>query len=161
MFSGSYFGSTYEQQGSAVSYTYLVKIIDCIDGSGIRHTTHYATFVKYPDGELLSFQYENYIPGQPSAKRLKKVTSNTGYYLQFDYWDSVPGGLGRVETAAIYATADPATPLARLDYTSDGKQVTDLLGRTWSCSFDCGQTAACLPGPTRARRPCRARPRPP
>jgi len=139
-FDGGSFGGSYEQEGTGARYSFLTKILNSPDYTkDIRYLIFYANAVLYPDGEKLTFTYEIYVAGDPSAKRLKTVSSNTGYFLQFDYWDSVPGGLLRVKTASIFATANPTTVLAKLDYSSDGHQVTDMLGRTWSCTTSCGQ----------------------
>ena len=116
--------------------------------TNIQTTEAYAGSVAYPDGEVLGITYQVYDSTQYSSMRVKRVTSNTGYYLELDYEDLPGGDWLHVKTAAIYASANPGTPLARLDYSLDGNQVTDALGRTWQCSLGCGQYAFTSPWKT-------------
>jgi RHS repeat-associated protein len=127
--------SNFTHEKTRVKYSFNVEGAN-YEYQGINHTEYYASSVSYPDGERLAFEYE--VVG--SSRRVAKVQSSTGYYLDLEYVDS-GSSWTKVKTAAIYANADPGTPLAKLEYSSGGTQVTDLAGNTWTCSFDCGDYA--------------------
>ena len=124
---------SFTQEKTKVHYSFGVEGIN-YDYQGIKYTEYYASSVSYPDGERLTFDYETV----GSSKRVIKVQSSTGYYLKLDYVDA-GSNWTRVKTAAIYANADPTTPLAKLEYANAAAQVADLAGRTWVCGLDCGQ----------------------
>lgn len=128
---------------NAKSYNYLSNL------SNVVHTQYFASTVEYEDGEKLTLLYDTYEdpnsgcgPRGGSGRlcqttisyRVKKVSSNVGYYLEFAYWDTF--GL-TIKSAAIYKEGAPTAPLARLEYNVAGTEATDLLGRVWKCSFDC------------------------
>ena len=139
--------SFYTQEKSGTYYTFDVQVDNWVDNvTSINHTEYYASKVDYADGERLAFSYELYNPSDPlSSRRVSKVQSSTGYHLALTYWDSLPSGWLWVKTATIYADAAPTAPLARLSYSSDGSQVTDLAGRTWACSTTCDYYAFAPP----------------
>src|SRR6185369_5327192 len=131
---------THEKTGEIYAFNNIGwTYVDTGDPKLTKHVDLCGSKVTYPDGEVLTLSYELQDPAHPatSAVRLTKVQSTTGYFLQFTYWDSQPSGWNLVQTATIYATANPSTALARLSYSSDRTQVTDLAGKTWTCQPDC------------------------
>jgi RHS repeat-associated protein len=160
--------STMTLEGSAVVYKFTVRGFNYVNNTNnVNYTEYYASTVTYPDGEVLTITYDAYGDPPPSGPpphggghggpvdqgsttyRVARVTSNVGYYLAFTYWDSLGAdGWVTVKSAAIYRSSDPTTPLARLDYTSDGTQVTDLAGRVWACTLDCSNYAFIPPWKT-------------
>jgi RHS repeat-associated protein len=122
--------SSFRREQTGEGYVFNVMSFN-YDSGGVNYTEYFASKVTYPDGETLTLTYDSY-------NRVTKVQSNIGYNLSLTYWDSFTTS---VKTAGIYADINPATPLAQLQYSSDGLQVTDLAGRTWTCGVDCGQGA--------------------
>ena len=127
------------QAKTGVVYDFDQEVWDESDNlTNLRDTEYLASKVTYPDGEELTLTYELYHPTLSLDKRLTRVVSNVGYYLQFDYWGPPGPDWLKIKDATIYAASDPNTALARLSYTLDGKQVTDLAGRTWECGYSDG-----------------------
>lgn len=139
--------SFYTQEKTGTYYHFDVKVENWVDNfTSINHTEYYASKVDYTDGERLTFSYDLYNPSDPlSSRRVSKVQSSTGYHLALTYWDSLSSGWLWVKTATIYADSAPTVPLAKLSYSSDGTQLSDLAGRTWTCSTGCDYYAFAAP----------------
>ncbi len=112
--------------------------------------------IRYPSGETLTFAYDAVTTGNQVWRRPTSVTSTAGYTLTLTYQGNSYGQHTWRELASttIHVTGS-ATPLARLTYSGD--IVTDLNGRTWSCTSCTNSlsglsqttaTALRLPGPT-------------
>jgi RHS repeat-associated protein len=135
-------GRYYTQKGTGARYTF---------GATHLHTTpartdpfpkwlrvYYATSITYPDGEVISYQYNTAtLPaGADPYDRLffrpARISTNLGYHLTITYQGSVLGeaGWGTPAEVTIYADSEPTIPLARMTYNSDGS-ATDLAGRTY------------------------------
>lgn len=105
---------------------------------GKRTLVYYASKITYPDGEVITFTYgTGAIPGDTFNRtfyRPTTISSSTGYYISIAYQytgtDVGVAGWGTPSVAAIYSSADPATPLGRLTYS--GSTITDLAGRVYS-----------------------------
>ncbi len=99
----------------------------------------YASSIRYASGETLTFAYDAVATGNQVWRRPTSATSSVGYTLTLTYQGSTHGqpGWSEVATATIHAAGAPGTPLARLTYS--GSNITDLHGRTWSCS-SCGNS---------------------
>jgi hypothetical protein len=96
---------------------------------------YWATQVEYPDGEILTIDYEKALPTPAlTFHRVIAVKSNRGFQLRFTYTGTDPrlGGWSGPATAAIYRDG-AATPLASVSYT--GESVTDMAGKVWTGTF--------------------------
>ncbi len=119
----------------------------------------FPTHIRYASGETLTFTYDQANSGGMIWRRPTWVASSVGYVLKLTYQSNTygQGGWSTVATASIHAGTprSPGPALAQLSYS--GNIVTDLNGRTWSCS-NCPNwlggdstgtvTALRLPGPT-------------
>ncbi len=117
----------------------------------------YPSHIRYPSGETLTFAYAEGHSGGMIWRRPASVSSTVGYTLSFTYQSDTYGqsGWSTLASATIHANGSPGTALARLSYSGD--TVTDLNGRTWTCT-NCPNwlgglssttvTALRLPGPT-------------
>ena len=137
----------YRQGQTGIRYLYNSNAYFIIHPSPtdpIDRTGHWwVEYIYFPDGETLHFEYD-IADGSTSSfirnpHRPKKVTSNTGYEIQFTYvsdvWTDSSVEWYQLETAAIYKTGQ-TTPLAKFVYTISGGEttVTDLMGREWKYS---------------------------
>lgn len=134
------------------------------DGQGWgRGLGYFVSQINHRDGETITITYQShYISETTTAQRPWRVTSSLGYFLELTYlsnnYNAGDGGWHRVGTATIYKSDAPTAPLARLTYSANNTNVTDLAGRTWVCTPDCGNltsaegwrhiTALQLPGET-------------
>ncbi len=106
-------------------------------------TIYYASSVRYPNGEVLTYTYETgTIAGDVYGRvyyRPTRVSSNLGYFISIAYH---PGQLGvdpwgNPAEAAIYRTSAPSTPLRRFTY--EGTTITEVTtggSRAYTC-FAC------------------------
>ena len=110
---------------------------------------YFPTKVEYPDGETLTYEYDQAYAGTYNSNQVKndfrvtKVTSTIGYHISFAYqqnnFNVDPNAWKRVAQLTIYKTASPTIPLARQTivqipgYIGIGGLVTDLAGRTYRC----------------------------
>ena len=99
---------------------------------------YYASTIEYPTGETITFTYDTATLADDmwnsTFYRPTRITSNLGFFITITYNGNQLGvdDWGGVAQAAIYASADPATPLGRLTYGANGT-ITDLGGRVYSC----------------------------
>jgi RHS repeat-associated protein len=108
--------------------------------SSTTQLIYYASSVTYPDGEVISFQYDTGTFPSDSANRTfyrpNRVSSNTGYAITVAYQangaDASVSGWGTVSATSLFAAIDPATTLASLNFS--GSSITDLAGRVYQCS---------------------------
>ncbi len=104
-------------------------------------TIRYASSIRYPDGEAITFQYATgTISGDALNQTFYKptlVSSNLGYAIAISYQasgsDAGVTGWGTVSQAVLYATSNPTVALAQLTFGANGT-ITDLAGRIYSCS---------------------------
>lgn len=140
--------SSYIQEKTGTRYTFNIQAQNYDDSySGINYTEYYASKIQYEDGETLTIIYDLFVPNDSmSDRRVKKVQSSVGYFLEIEYWSSSDPSLWLlVKSATLVASAAPSTPLAKLSYSIGGNQVTDLGGRTWNCPNNCGNYAFAEP----------------
>jgi len=138
--SGSTFtpnANLYRQAATGASYVFNLKHVHT---TGLEETLqYYASQANFPNGESISYTYETAkLPGDTFDRtfyRPVKVTSNLGYFISISYRGNTLGTneWNAAAQAAIYSSADPATPLGRLTYNTDGT-ITDLGGRVYACS---------------------------
>ncbi|MBB6091982.1 RHS repeat-associated protein [Povalibacter uvarum] len=106
-------------------------------GSNPNTVLYYASSITYPNGETITFTYDTAMLGGLTYYRPTQITSNLGFFITIAYHGNTIGvdDWNSPSVAAIYASADPATPLGRLTYaTSNGTTtITDLGGRTYYC----------------------------
>lgn len=98
---------------------------------------YYASSVRYPDGEIISYTYSKVADGSGRVfHRPIRVASNRGFFITVSYHSDAlyTGGFNIPAQAAIYSDAAPTTPLGRLTYSSDGTTITDLGGRVYQCT---------------------------
>lgn len=129
---------TFSQAGSGAFYAFNLKHIKTTTNNP-NTVLYYASSVSYPNGETLSYTYDTAVLSGLTYYRPTRVTSNLGFFITIAYQGSQLGvdAWGTVGEAAIYASADPATPLGRLTYGSEGTDgtitITDLGGRVFRC----------------------------
>ena len=126
--------NVYHQAESGAVYNFNVMHVN-----GPTALLYYASSVSYPDGEAIAYSYAaGHLAGDPFNRtyyRPVTVTSNRGYQIALTYQsngDAGDAGWGVVAQATLSASADPATPLARLTYS--GATITDLAGRVFQCT---------------------------
>jgi RHS repeat-associated protein len=127
----------YTRAGSGAVYTYGVKSFDQIIGFSSQFL-YYLSTIRYPDGETISYTYDNVTPPGDFwiYLRPKRIASSTGYYITITYIDAIfdpdsPTN-GRPQQVSLYGPADPSAPLERLTYS--GTTITDLAGRAYICT---------------------------
>jgi len=127
-------GFSYTQAGSGARYTFNLKHIKTT-GPSPNTVMYYASQVTYPNGETITYTYNTSVLGGNTYYRPTRITSSLGYFITVSYHGNTLGvdDWGGTREAAIYASADPATPLGRLTFGTDGT-ITDLGGRVFSCS---------------------------
>lgn len=141
-FSGTY----YRKSGSGELYYYNLVHVFTYPAPTDPHPQYkrlfYASKVEYPDGEIISYTYDNaYLSNDPYNRpfyRPNRISTNLGYYIAISYQsnDLTQVGWGTPSVVALYNASDPATPLARLTNNGNGT-VTDLLGRVYQ-GYDLG-----------------------
>jgi len=130
----------YQRAGGGEVYTFNLKHIDNRTDPSPRTVQYYASSVQYPDGEVISYTYgTGSLPGDTFNRtfyRPTNVSSSRGYQITITYQyagtDVSQSGWGSPAQAALYSSADPATPLQRLTYS--GGTITDLGGRVYTVS---------------------------
>ncbi len=146
--SGDYYSEFYEfykgGSNTRIRYDIRTKNPGTINSSNPNFYLM-ASQVKFADGEVLTFAYDSYtdqwgfIDHRPTS-----VTSSTGYKLVLTYRSNT-GGTGlwsAVDTAKIVKTSAPSTSLAEFTYTDT--TITDIDGRTYSCT-GCGNRLSTTP----------------
>ncbi len=147
---------TYHQGQTGITYQYGSKAY-ANPGTPVSQGEWWVTSIDYPDGESLTFTYDNATLDDCSDDspegivytfhRPTKVESNVGYSLSFKYFsngfcDSFEDWT-RLRSATIYRNDDLDTPLAQFEYAIDFEgdgfneftTVTDTLDdRTWTYS---------------------------
>lgn len=143
--SGSVFvpESQYVRGGSGEVYTFdLLALLAEPPAVTTRTTVYYASSVRYPNGEILTYTYDTAMnPADPFQRvyyRPTRVSSNLGFFLSIAYHSSdLNSGLwGRIADAAIYQSSAPSTPLRHFTYGADGTTITEV-GTTSSRSYSC------------------------
>jgi RHS repeat-associated protein len=141
--SGSYFrsgfaGGTYKQAGTGAIWSFNIKRADSLSTNG-RLMAFSASAVAFPDGETISYTYEEaYLPGTTAVTfRPSRLTDSFGYFIQLSYAPGDPDtpGWDMPSSAALYASSNPTTPLQQINYSwTTATQVgTDATTRTFSC----------------------------
>ncbi|QLC21230.1 RHS repeat-associated core domain-containing protein [Parasphingopyxis sp. CP4] len=137
-------GST--MTGGAGGYNYLqgrsgVRVVygllgNMTLGTSARFYSFYGTTITYPNGETLTFTYQQGQSGGTTYTRPTTIVSNLGYEMRFTYQSGTPGQAqwSTLARAAIYETGGTVT-LAEHVYGSGGT-ITDLANREWSCCSD-------------------------
>ena len=126
----------FRQAGTGAVYVFDLKYADNLGPP--RKMQYYASHVSYPNGETITYSYDTATIPNDSLQRTwyrpNRMTSSLGYYITISYQsdDFNQNAWGAVGQATLYAAADPATPLGRLTYS--GSTITDLLGRTFTCT---------------------------
>lgn len=122
------------QGGSGAVYTFDRLSFDT-NVNGTRQTIHYASSVVYPDGETISYTYDTAPLGSRTIYRVTRISSSTGFHVQFSYQGSDPNlnAWLTVAQTVIYRTNAPATPIDQLSYSASGT-ITDHAGRVYACS---------------------------
>jgi RHS repeat-associated protein len=128
----------YHRGGSGERYHFNKKHVETT-GTNPVTSLYYASSVTYPNGEVITFTYDEFAPpGDPFQRtyyRPNRVSSNLGYSISITYhsgdfandlWDSPA-------QATLYKESAPGTPLGRLTYSPDGSTFTDLGGRVYTC----------------------------
>ena len=108
-------------------------------GTGTRTVIYYVSSIVYPDGETISYTYDeaNYPSGLgPKLFRVTQISSSLGYSIGFTYHgtDVNYPAWNTVNQETLYGPGSN-TPLARFTYS--GMSMTDLAGRTFTCA-GCG-----------------------
>jgi len=103
--------------------------------NGTRQIIYYASSVVYPDGETISYTYDTAPLGDRTIYRVTRISSSTGFHIQFSYQGSDPNlnPWNTVAQTVIYRTNAPSTPIDQLTYSASGT-ITDLAGRVYNCS---------------------------
>lgn len=97
---------------------------------------YYATSVRYPNGELISYEYHKATDASGRVfHRPIRVSSNVGYHITISYHSDqlYTAGYNLPSRAAIFASANPATPLGQLTFDANGGAITDVGGRVFNC----------------------------
>jgi RHS repeat-associated protein len=128
-------GGELMQGGSGVRISYYLLGNAWFRSDG-WHYSFYGTQVTYPNGETLTFTYDQIANGGTTYTRPSKITSNLGYEMHLAYQSESAGAQwSTLAQATIYSSSDTNTPLARHTYGTNGT-ITDLAGREWSCCGD-------------------------
>ncbi len=133
--SGVYF---YTEPGSGRVIRYDSKVSKSANSSGTNFA-YWATEVKYPDGEILTLDYDRFqVTTLIRDHRLTAVNSSRGFQLRFTYVSVDPANIGwRIITnVSIYRVGAPSTPLATRTYSTAG--IIDMAGNAWSGTFNDG-----------------------
>ncbi|HEX8585344.1 MAG TPA: RHS repeat-associated core domain-containing protein [Allosphingosinicella sp.] len=134
---GSYYTFTEAQTGAVFAFDSLN--FDSGATQQNRDIWFYASSITYPDGEVITLTYdkEKYASGVGATNhRLTRMSSNVGYHITFTYEGTdvnLIASWSALRVATLYRSSAPTAPLARLTYSITGT-ITDLAGRTFSCS---------------------------
>ena len=126
----------FRQAGSGAHWVYDLKHVKTTGNPS--SVMYYGSRIEYPSGETITYTYDTAtLPDDmwnSTFYRPTRITSNLGFFITISYNGNQLGvdDWGGVAQAAIYASADPATPLGRLTYGANGT-ITDLGGRVFSC----------------------------
>jgi YD repeat-containing protein len=135
-------GRYYTEKGSGARYhfgaTHLYSNPAPTDPYPKWLRVFYATSITYPDGEVISYQYNTAAlpagtdPYNRTFFRPARISSNLGYHLTITYQGSVLGeqGWGTPAQVTIFANSAPTVPLAQITYNANGT-ATDLAGRVY------------------------------
>jgi RHS repeat-associated protein len=140
--SGSYLafgGNYYRRSGSGERYSLTLTHIYTLP-TPTQQQQHlrlfYASKIEYPDGEVISYEYDTAkLTTDPYSRtfyRPSKISTNLGYYISISYQnnDLTQIGWGTPSVVSLYKASDPSTPLGRLTNNGNGT-VTDLAGRLY------------------------------
>lgn len=125
------------QKGNSGEIYYFDK--KSIDASSIsknvttRNILYYVSKVRYPDGEIISYDYYLTLFSGNTYYRPKRISSNTGYYIDLVYQsdDMTTNSWSAVKTASLYNIVDSTNPIKSLLYGTDGS-IKDQANRTFS-----------------------------
>lgn len=132
-------GRYYTQRGTGARYSFNATHLHSIPAANDPYPKwlrlYYVTSIAYPDGEIISYQYDTATlpagtdPYNRTWFRPVRISTNRGYYLTISYRGSVLGEpyWGAPSVVGLYKDGSPNTPLSQLTYTNSG--ATDLLGR--------------------------------
>ncbi len=140
----------YTQAPSGVVYVFDKLQVDS-KGNGTEFVQKYASYVYYPDGEVIRYTYQNgYLPNDTFHRtfyRPIQVSSNAGYSItityQTDSTDITQTGWGSPKQATLYSNADPTVPIQQLSY-SGNNTIIDIAGRTYKCSSCVGSLGSAI-----------------
>ena len=94
-----------------------------------------ASRIEFADGEYLTIQWEEVTPYAGfKDHRPTSVTSSIGYRLEVSYQTNTYGSYlwSTLSSAQIVKTSAPGVPLTKFTYTEN--TITDLAGRTFTCT---------------------------
>ena len=129
------------EAGTGVLYHFDLRLVRT-SGTN-QHPYYYASRIAYPNGELITYSYDEATPGYPAGavyRRPNRIESSLGYFIALTYQGSTFGTneWGSVASAAIYASAAPTTPIRSITYASDGTITEygagDTTGRVYHCT---------------------------
>ncbi|HEY6644126.1 RHS repeat-associated core domain-containing protein [Povalibacter sp.] len=127
---------TFRQAGSGALYKFDLKHIKTTT-SNPNTVMYYASRIEYPNGETITYTYDTAALSGVTYYRPTQITSNLGFFITIAYHGNTLGvdDWGGVSEAALYASANPGTPLGQLTYSTTGTttSITDLGGRVFSC----------------------------
>lgn len=136
-------GMAITQAGTGAVYSFDVYSYDQTDYSGRRQIIYYASSIHYPDGEIITFNYDSNAQGVRGYVRPITVSSNLGYTIAFTYNSNVYSNAWFIpRDATLYATAAPTVALGKFTYSSGyTSPFTDLGGRVYGCGCSNGFSA--------------------
>jgi RHS repeat-associated protein len=124
---------TYTEGGSGRVIVFDRQLGNQAPLTASNRPTFYASSIRTPGGELLTFTYEKGLTSSgATVRRPVSVASSAGYTLTLAYEGNVAGQTpwSTIAQATIHANGS-STPLARFTYTGD--VVKDLNNREWIC----------------------------
>ena len=125
------------EAGSGALYNFTQRLVRT-SGTN-QHPYYYASSVVYPNGEVISYSYDEAAFGSATYRRPNRIDSSLGYYILITYQGSTFGTneWGSVASAAIYSTAS-GTSLRKLTYVADGTITDygagDAVSRVYHCT---------------------------
>jgi RHS repeat-associated protein len=126
------------QAGTGVEYNFNGDGQTSLVSPGTNFKSHqrYASKITYPDGEVISINYDraDFPATDITHFRPNLISTTVGYQIQITYRGSTPGtnAWALPAQATLYKSTDLNTPLARLTYHADGT-IEDLNGRLYKC----------------------------
>lgn len=126
-------GNLFTQSGSGAQYNFDQQSVDLYTASG-RTFIYYASSIRYPDGETITITYESFADGGRVYYRPTRFRSSTGYSINVNYHTTgYSAGWQMPRDVTISADASPATPLAKLTYSTNSTSITDIGNRVYAC----------------------------
>lgn len=125
---------TFTQSSTGAVYAFDSLEYDNGPTQPSRKVQYYATSIRHPDGEVISFTYEKTPGAGRILHRLTRMSSNIGFHIAFSYRSNDVGQAAwrYLAQATLYNSGAPSSPLGQLTYNTDST-ITDLAGRTFTC----------------------------